>query len=71
VFVPAGTPRPIVARLHEALVKVLAIADVKERFATGGVVATSSRTPEEFSAYVQAESERWGRVARESGATID
>jgi tripartite-type tricarboxylate transporter receptor subunit TctC len=71
VFVPAGTPRPVVAKLHEALVKVLAIADVKERFATGGVVATASRTPEEFAAYVSAESERWGKVARESGATID
>jgi len=71
VFVPAGTPRPIVARLHEALVKVLGIQDVKERFATGGVVANSSKTPEEFAAYVSAESERWGKVARESGATID
>ena len=71
VFVPAGTPRAIVARLHESLVKVLAIPDVKERFAGGGVVASSSKTPEEFAAYVNAESERWGKVARESGATID
>jgi tripartite-type tricarboxylate transporter receptor subunit TctC len=71
VFVPAGTPRPVVARLHEALVKVLAIPEVKERFATGGVVAASSRTPEDFAVYVNAESERWGKVARESGATID
>lgn len=71
IFVPAGTPRPIVAKLHEALVKVLAIPEVKERFATGGVVANSSRSPEDFAAYVNAESERWGKVARESGATID
>jgi tripartite-type tricarboxylate transporter receptor subunit TctC len=71
VFVPAGTPRPVVAKLHEALVKVLVIPEVKERFATGGVVAISSRTPEDFAAYVSAESERWGKVARESGATID
>lgn len=71
VFVPAGTPRPIVAKLHEALVKVLAIPEVKERFATGGVVANSSKSPEDFAAYVNAESERWGKVARESGATID
>jgi tripartite-type tricarboxylate transporter receptor subunit TctC len=71
LFVPANTPRPVVARLHETMVKVLAIQDVKERFASGGVVASSSRTPEEFAAYVSAESERWGKVARESGATID
>jgi tripartite-type tricarboxylate transporter receptor subunit TctC len=45
--------------------------EVKERFANGGVTATASRTPEDFAAYVAAESERWGKVARESGATID
>ena len=71
VFVPAGTPREVVAKLHEALVKVLAMTEIKERFATSGVSATSSKTPEEFAAYVAAESERWGKVARESGATID
>ena len=71
VFVPAGTPRAVVAKLHEALVKVLAMPDIKERFAAGGVTANSSKTPEDFAAYVAAESERWGKVARESGATID
>jgi tripartite-type tricarboxylate transporter receptor subunit TctC len=71
VFVPAGTPRAVVAKLHEALVKVLAMAEVKERFAGGGVTATASKTPEDFTAYVAAESERWGKVARDSGATID
>jgi tripartite-type tricarboxylate transporter receptor subunit TctC len=71
VFVPAGTPRAVVAKLHEALVKVLAMPEVKERFANGGVTAAASRTPEDFAAYVAAESERWGKVARESGATID
>ena len=71
VFVPAGTPRAVVAKLHEALVRVLAMPEVKERFATGGVTAAASKTPEDFAAYVAAESERWAKVARESGATID
>lgn len=71
VFVPAGTPRAVVAKLHEALAKLLAMPEVKERFAGGGVMATASRTPEDFAAYVAAESERWGKVARESGATMD
>ena len=71
VFVPAGTPRAVVAKLHEALVKVLAMPEVRERFANGGVTATASKTPEDFALYVASESERWGKVARESGATID
>lgn len=71
VFVPAGTPRAIVARLNEALRKTLDLPEVKQRFASGGVVAIASKTPEEFAAYVSAESSRWGKVARDSGATID
>jgi len=71
VFVPAGTPHAIVEKLHEALVKVLAMPDVKERFAAGGVTASSSRSPEEFAAFVAAEGVRWGKLVRESGATID
>jgi tripartite-type tricarboxylate transporter receptor subunit TctC len=71
LFVPAGTPRAIVDKLHEALKKTLEVPDVKQRFANGGVLAVSSKTPEEFAAYVNAESQRWGRVAKESGATID
>jgi tripartite-type tricarboxylate transporter receptor subunit TctC len=71
VFVPAGTPRAIVAKLHDALRKTLDVPEVKQRFASGGVVAVASKTPEEFAAYVNAESSRWGKVARDSGATID
>ena len=71
VFVPAGTPRAVVVKLHEALARVFASPEVKERFASGGVTAAISKTPEEFAAYVMAESERWGKVAKESGATID
>ena len=71
VFVPADTPRAIVAKLHDALRKTLDIPDVKQRFANGGVAAVSSASPEEFMTYVKSESERWGKVARESGATID
>ena len=71
VFVPAGTPHAIVAKLHDALVKVLAMPEVKERFAAGGVTASSSKSPEEFAAFVAAENARWGKLVHDSGATID
>ena len=71
VFLPAGTPRAVVIKLHEAVVKVMAMPEVKERFATSGVSAITSKTPEEFQAYVVAESERWSKVAKETGATVD
>ena len=71
MFVPAGTPRAIVIKLHDALKKTLDTPEVKQRFATVGVLAISSKSPEDFATYVTAESQRWGKVAKESGATID
>jgi tripartite-type tricarboxylate transporter receptor subunit TctC len=71
VFVPAGTPRPIVEKLHAALLATLESPDIKQRFAGGGVNVVTSKTPEDFASFVSAETARWGKVARESGATID
>jgi tripartite-type tricarboxylate transporter receptor subunit TctC len=71
VFVPAGTPRPIVEKLHSALLATLDSPDVKQRFAGGGVTVVASKTPEDFASFVAAEGARWGKVAKESGATID
>lgn len=71
VFVPAGTPRLIVEKLHAALLATLASPEIKLRFAGGGVNVVTSKTPEDFASFVSAETARWGKVARESGATID
>jgi tripartite-type tricarboxylate transporter receptor subunit TctC len=71
VFVPAGTPRPIVDKLHAALLATMAAPEVAQRFAAGGVNVVTSRTPGDFASFVTAETARWGKVAKESGATID
>jgi tripartite-type tricarboxylate transporter receptor subunit TctC len=71
VFVPAGTPRPIVEKIHAALLATMESPEVKQRFAGGGVDAMTSKTPEDFATFVAAETGRWGKVAKESGATVD
>jgi tripartite-type tricarboxylate transporter receptor subunit TctC len=71
VFVPAGTPRPVVEKLHQAVVATMAAPEVVQRFTAGGVNVVTSKTPEDFAAYVAAETARWGKIAKESGATID
>lgn len=71
VFVPAGTPRPIVEKLHAALLATMATPEIAQRFAGGGVNVVTSKTPEDFASYVAAETARWGKIAKESGATID
>jgi tripartite-type tricarboxylate transporter receptor subunit TctC len=71
VFVPAGTPRPIVAKLHAALLATMDSPEIKQRFAGGGVDVMTSKTTDDFAAFVATETARWGKVAKESGATID
>jgi tripartite-type tricarboxylate transporter receptor subunit TctC len=71
VFVPAGTPRPIVDKLHAALLATFDSPDVKQRLAVGGAMVVTSKTPEEFAGFVNTEIVRWGKAARESGATAD
>jgi tripartite-type tricarboxylate transporter receptor subunit TctC len=66
LVVPAGTPKPIVARLHAALVKVLADPQMKERFAKQGVELQSS-TAEELAVMFEREEQRWSTLIRERG----
>ena len=71
MFVPAGTPRAIVDRLHAVLVQVLQSPDLQQKFAVGGAFVVTSKSPEDFAAFVAAEGQKWGRVAKEVGATVD
>jgi tripartite-type tricarboxylate transporter receptor subunit TctC len=69
VLFPAGTPKPIVAKLHADTVKALADPDVKKKFADLGVVAVSS-TPEEFSAFIKSEMAKYGKLIKEANIKV-
>lgn len=67
VIAAPRTPRPVVDRLHAALVKVAASPDVKERFIAMGSETMTSPTPEAFSRFLRDELERWGKIAKAAG----
>jgi len=70
LLAPPGTPRDIVDKLNTSITKILSTPEAKKLMASAGVdVATSS--PEEFGALMQSELERWGKVVRETGATVN
>ena len=71
IFVPAGTPRAVVDRLYAVLTQVLASPDLQQKFAVGGAFVVTSKSPDDFAAFVAAEGQKWGRVAKEVGATVD
>ncbi|MGE5522176.1 MAG: tripartite tricarboxylate transporter substrate binding protein [Rhodospirillaceae bacterium] len=70
MLVPAGTPRPVVDRLHGAMMKALAAPDIKHKFAEQSVEISGS-TPEEFDRYIRAEIAKWSKVVKASGAKPD
>jgi tripartite-type tricarboxylate transporter receptor subunit TctC len=71
VLAPSGTPHAIVEKLHAAIVKVLAEPAIQARMRNAGVIAVASKTPEEFRAYMDAETAKWARVIEQSGVRAD
>ncbi len=71
VFVPAGTPKEIVDRLYALTVKTMQAREVRERLGNGGVEVVTSGSPAAFAQFVAEETERWGKTAKEAGATVD
>jgi tripartite-type tricarboxylate transporter receptor subunit TctC len=70
LLAPAGTPKPIVARLNAELRKVVESDDVKQRIhADGGDVLVS--TPEEYSADIDQEEKKWSALIRKLGLRVD
>jgi tripartite-type tricarboxylate transporter receptor subunit TctC len=71
LYAPAGTPAPIVRRLHEAAARGLARPQTKEKIAAQGMDATPSASPEAFEAELRAEAPMWQKLVRDSGAKIE
>ena len=70
VMVPAGTPAEVIAKLNAEIKKALALPEVSDRIAALGSSAHWS-APADFGNYVQAETAKWGKVVKASGARID
>jgi tripartite-type tricarboxylate transporter receptor subunit TctC len=70
LLAPAGTPEPIVARVSVEIGKALQDAEVLKQLRNAGI-APSYLGPQEFGAFMRAEHEKWGRVVRATGATIN
>jgi tripartite-type tricarboxylate transporter receptor subunit TctC len=70
VFVPAGTPAPVVSRLNAALNDALREPKVAERLAALSVQAKPN-SPAEFAAFFKSELDKWGRVIREANIRLE
>jgi tripartite-type tricarboxylate transporter receptor subunit TctC len=70
LLAPAGTPGDVVQRLYTEATKTLREPEVQKAIAATGV-EVNIVGPQELPAFLQSEADKWGKVARESGATIN
>jgi tripartite-type tricarboxylate transporter receptor subunit TctC len=71
LYVPAGTPAPVIRRLYTAAVKGLSTPGVREKIAAQGMEAAPSASPEAFEAQLRAEGPMWERLVKDSGARLE
>jgi tripartite-type tricarboxylate transporter receptor subunit TctC len=66
IVAPGGTPAPIVQRLNAELAKIVAMPDVRAHLSEQGADLQGG-TPEDFAAFMRAESARWSVVVKQAG----
>jgi tripartite-type tricarboxylate transporter receptor subunit TctC len=69
---PDTTPKELVQKYAEALHRVIAQPELRAKLeAEGFEPAPAGGSPEKLAAYIRSETERWGKVVRAAGATLD
>jgi tripartite-type tricarboxylate transporter receptor subunit TctC len=70
ILAPAGTPPAVIAKINEEVAKWLASPEGKEKLASIGANPAGG-SPEDFARHIQAETAKWAKVVKESGAKVD
>ena len=70
VLATAGTPRPVIEKLHALFITAIKDAEVRDRMAGFGFEPIGN-TPEEFGAFVKEDIARWAKLVKETGAKVE
>jgi tripartite-type tricarboxylate transporter receptor subunit TctC len=70
LMAPAATPRPVIEALNAEVVRILGLADVREKLSGLGADPMPS-TPERFGAVLKADAEKWGRIIKQAGVRAE
>ena len=72
-FFPKGTPKPIVDKMHQAIETVIARPDIRKKMEDLGleILPTEQRTPAYFAKFLKGDIERWSKVIKAAGISMD
>ncbi len=70
LFAPSGTPRDIVVKINNAVQRILADRDFRDRFLTPNLYEPMSGSPEQFAEQISLDAERWRKVIRNAKLVI-
>lgn len=70
IVVPKGTPRPIVMKLNDEIVRITRTTEARAQFTAQGAEAVGS-TPEDFARHLRIEIDKWAKVAKAAGMRVD
>ena len=70
VLAPNGTPREVISRLHADITKTLNEPELMRVLMAAGIEPATSQSPQELTAFLQAEINKWAKVVKASGASV-
>ncbi|MDB5727757.1 MAG: hypothetical protein JWQ00_962 [Noviherbaspirillum sp.] len=71
LFAPAGLPEPVLTKLRAGIAQVLEAPDVRKRFQTAGEFVPYTMTPEELTARIHSDYEKFGKLVKQIGIRLD
>ena len=71
MFVPKGTPQPVVKQLYAALMKTMNDPETVKRLHQGGAAIVTSKSPEEFSTFLRQQNAFWAKIVKSVGAVAE
>jgi tripartite-type tricarboxylate transporter receptor subunit TctC len=69
LMAPAGTPQPIISKIHRETVRALTATNVRKRFGDAGMEVVAN-TPAEFAAVIKSEIPKWAKLIKDNGIKV-